>query len=56
VPTSDFDIVKEFRRFSSGSLALTSLDHICRDHSPAFPTLTITSFGRNSCGGLQSAT
>src|SRR5262245_39842761 len=26
-----------FRRFRSGSLALASLDHACRDHVPTFP-------------------
>jgi hypothetical protein len=39
----------QFRRFRSGSLALTSLDHTCRDLGPDFSaTLTTTAFGRSS--------
>ena len=34
-----------FRRFSSGSLALASLDHACRDHRPdVSATLTTMAF------------
>jgi hypothetical protein len=37
------------QRFCSGSLALTSLDHTCRDHRPDFSaTLTTTAFDRSS--------
>jgi hypothetical protein len=38
-----------FRRFRSGSLALASLDHTCRDHCPDFSTtLATTAFDRSS--------
>src|SRR4030095_13125454 len=41
--------LSEFRRFCSGSLALASLDHTCRDHRPDFSaTLTTTDFDRSS--------
>jgi hypothetical protein len=41
--------LREFRRFCSGSLALTSLDHTCRDHRPDFSaTLTTPAFDRSS--------
>src|SRR5262245_11013705 len=46
-----------FRRFRSGSLALASLDHACRDHVPTFPRRSppqlLTAAAR---GGLGSAT
>src|SRR5262249_59001186 len=44
-----------FRRFCSGSLALASLNHACRNHVPVFPQrsppLLLTTA---ACGGLRS--
>ena len=41
--------LSKFRRFCSGSLALASLDHACRDHRPGFSaTLTTMAFGHSS--------
>jgi hypothetical protein len=41
--------LKGFRRFCSGSLALASLDHACRDHRSGFSaTLTTMAFDHSS--------